>query len=369
MVTNSQYIKKEQLPLQDQESLNISPEEEKKSLESENTTLKTQLDLSQLKQQIPDFRKEIAQMAKPGQDILGYLETQDSYKQYLETHKNVNNSKKMVLFLQCALNQWGSSLAVDGSYGINTLSQLAKFSQEKGLKFDGSVTSEHLQALKEFVKTSEQQPLKKEVLPHFLERMWLDQSMLVEWEQNGLWGEKILEMNRVLEDREQGYINTDPILPGDKNQLELMRIDAQFLKSEYKEALLKKIDEVEQKMKEFEEVMKDFATIQDWYRARATKENKKVEVWGYVFEDPGFMERDSKGALKISKDGVEICTLSWYIGYKDKPLNDNRLLVWSKILMRKHKIDIPWKWRIYQYQFNDTSITNNIKQISQFLSQ
>lgn len=86
----------------------------------------------------------------------------------------------MVLFLQCALNQWGSSLAVDGSYGINTLSQLAKFSQEKGLKFDGSVTSEHLQALKEFVKTSEQQPLKTEVLPHFLERMWLDQSMLVE---------------------------------------------------------------------------------------------------------------------------------------------------------------------------------------------
>lgn len=85
-------------------------------------------------------------------------------------------------------------------------------------------------------------------------------------------------MNRILEDREQVYINTDPVLPGDKNQLELMRINAQFLKSEYKERLLKKIDEVEQKMKEFEEVMKDFATIQDWYRERATKENKKVEV-------------------------------------------------------------------------------------------
>lgn len=65
MVTDSQYIKKEQLPLQDQESLNIFPEQEKKTLESENTTLKAQVDLSQLKQQLPFFRKEILVMAKP----------------------------------------------------------------------------------------------------------------------------------------------------------------------------------------------------------------------------------------------------------------------------------------------------------------
>lgn len=47
------------------------------------------------------------------------------------------------------------------------------------------------------------------------------------------------------------------------------------------------------------------------------------------------MERDSRGALKISKDGVEICTLSWYIGYKGESILDNSITKNTKNIIRQ----------------------------------